>query len=160
MAFVYGCYYTGDYWSSTKRQHANQDVPNTFFSNRDFIMAKEAFLQNFVIFNRNFTGQELEHFNYQAALTPGKPRRHIYNPALHGDDKEAWEAKVAALKARKVGYGSLAFQDVLNKLNPKKLAHDLQIASKPYDLTQHIDPTGHLVGLKTVSLTRHGRALD
>lgn len=99
---------------------------------------------HFAVVNRKLTTDEIKKLRVREQdIFLDTPRSWIYNPALHGEDKDAFEREIRRLRGPQVDEFTL--KEVAQQ-NPQKIAQGTEIVHTPYHPNDHIDRTGSKQG--------------
>lgn len=146
-------YLAGDYLGTNRRYGANTMVANVY-NNNYFISAKECFLREHQVMNRKFTDTEKACFVENMAVRAAErdqsmKRKYIYNPALHGPSKEAFDQMVATYLQDNVDPTLRpGVAEDISLQNTAKSALGEKVVVRPVQVDELIDPSGLKYGLK------------
>lgn len=156
---VFAGYHIGDhfYTSDFRGNWANSPWTNVV-SNRSFLKSRDEFIGHFEVINRKFTTDEIKKFKVKESnVLLDTPRQFHYNPAIHGDSKEAFEQEVERLNANKID--EVTLKEVAQQ-NPGKIAAGETIHHNAYHLNDHIDRTGEKQGTQKYPILTGWKLLE
>jgi len=150
---VYAGYYIGDFIATSdyRGNWANTYWANVV-SNRNFLLARDEFIRHFEVVNRKLTTDEIKKLRAREQnIFLDTPRSWIYNPAIHGENKEAFDREVHRLNGPQID--EVTLKEVAQQ-NSEKIARGDQLHHIPYHLNDHIDRTGTKQGTQTFPILR------
>ena len=140
LAVAIGGVMVGEYVFNANRRGANTYLSNAY-TNNNIIANKHDFIQNFELFNRKFTEEEIEQMLFNTKLKTYGRKKYTYNPLVHGDDEEKFKAKHQLFNSGKHVISETIKSDI-DAQNTAKISSNEKIILKPFKITDHIDPHG------------------
>ena len=96
--------------------------------------------RHFEVINRKFTTDEIRKFRVRESNTLLDTQRlWIYNPAIHGEDKDGFDREVERLNSGKIDDITKA---EIAAQNPQKIAQGETINNNAYHVNDHVDRYG------------------
>lgn len=141
VGVVYAGYFLGDLFlcSNYRLNYSNNQWTATV-SPRQYLVARDNFVRHFEPVNRKFTFDEIRLFNANAQNQKlDGPRQWNYNPAIHGDDEEAFKREASRFTNPKRDEFT---RNMIHEQNSEKIQEGEPIAEKPFRVNDFIDRTG------------------
>ena len=130
----------GQYYFNANRRGANTYLSN-FYTNNNIMASKHDFIQNFELFNRKFTKDEIEQMLFNSKLKVYGRKKYIYNAVIHGDDEDKFKARHQLFNSGKHVITDYIQNDI-HEQNVAKIMANEKIVLKPFKVSEHIDPHG------------------
>jgi len=157
IGIVVSGYLIGDYFGTSSSRKGSNDQWSWLWKNNEFLFTREAFIEKYETMNRKFTLDEISQF-WVNEMKKVKPRKWIYNPALHGDEVE-WTRAVNMLEAGNV-VKDPAVQKKIREQNKQKIEYAERLLDRPFDVNEVVDRTGEKQNVQKFPILTGWRPLE